>query len=300
MAVFIGIDVASLRAGAMDRNARLLSRHAVQNDPAAICALIGGIEGLEARSTRTSVDRPGGVTRLFCAMFAEAGLPLAPTPRLAVNRARQGIRGGERKSDPKDAAVIAELARTRPELRAAGPPGSLEAEIRLLVARRRERVTGQTRRAARLRDLLSGLFPALERRIDRTTRTGLLFLSRHAAPEDIRRAGAKRIIRRVTRAASDLEALAEDAVRAALLRQFGKTSVPRRATGGGKALRRVFYQAAFTSLGRPDSRAFCDRKRAEGKRHHQAVIALARRRGNALWAILQNRTPFRENLKLAA
>jgi hypothetical protein len=28
----------------------------------------------------------------------------------------------------------------------------------------------------------------------------------------------------------------------------------------------------------PASRAFCDRKRAEGKRHHQALIALARRR----------------------
>ncbi|MBL4556473.1 MAG: transposase [Rhodobacteraceae bacterium] len=73
----------------------------------------------------------GGAASLLCAMFAEAGLPLVHTPGLAVNRARQGIRGGERKSDPKDAVVIAELARTRPDLRAVEPPDPLDAEIRL-------------------------------------------------------------------------------------------------------------------------------------------------------------------------
>ena len=394
MEVFIGIDVAKEVhwACAMDRNARVLFSHAVDNDPAAIAALIDRIEGLEARATRTAVDMLGGAASLVCAMLAEAGLPLVHTPGLAVNRARQGIRGGERKSDPRDAAVIAELARTRPDLRAVDPPDPLDAEIRLLVSRRRELVTEQTRRAGRLRDLLSGLFPALERRIDPTTRTGLVFLCHYAAPEDIRSAGAKRIVRRLTKAATGLRglaALAEDAVRAAqaqtvaipgarlraeiiadiarealaardrlkatdqairerlashpdaalilsmpglgatltaecialvgpihrfdsadalaaaaglapVLRQSGKTSFLRRATGGDKALKRVFYQAAFASLGRPDSRAFYDRKRAEGKRHHQAVIALARRRVNVLWAILRNREPFRENFKLAA
>lgn len=394
MDVFIGIDVAKEVhwACALDRNARVLFSHAVGNDPAAIGALIGEIEGLDARTTRTAVDMLGGMASLLCAMLAEAGLPLVHTPGLAVNRARQGLRGGERKSDPKDAAVIAELARTRPDLRAVEPPDPLDAEIRLLVSRRRELVTEQARRVGRLRDLLSGLFPALERRVDPTTLTGLVFLSHYAAPEDIRAAGAKRITRRLTKAATGLrglEALAEDAVRAAqaqtvaipggrlraeiiadiarealatrdrlkatdqairerlathpdaalilsmpgmgatltaefialvghidrfdsadalaaaaglapVLRQSGKTSFLRRAAGGDKALKRVFYQAAFTSLGRPDSRAFYDRKRAAGKRHHQAVIALARRRVNVLWAILRNRQPFRENFKMAA
>jgi transposase len=85
-----------------------------------------------------------------------------------------------------------------------------------------------------------------------------------------------------------------------VLGQSGKTSVLRRATGGDKALKRLFDQAAFTAPGRPESRAFHDRKRAEGKRHHQAVIALARRRITALRAILRNRKPFRENVKQAA
>jgi len=96
------------------------------------------------------------------------------------------------------------------------------------------------------------------------------------------------------------DALAAAAGLAPVLRQSGKTSVLRRAAGGDKALTRVFYQAAFTSLGRPESRAVYDRKHAEGKRHHQAVIALARRRVNVLRAILRNREPFRENFKLAA
>ncbi len=102
----------------MDRNARVLFSQAVGNDPAAIVSLIGEIEALEAENTRTAIDMLGGAASLLCAMFAEAGLPLVHTPGLAVNRARQGIRGGERKSDPKDAVVIAELARTRPDLRA--------------------------------------------------------------------------------------------------------------------------------------------------------------------------------------
>ncbi|MBL4556614.1 MAG: transposase [Rhodobacteraceae bacterium] len=93
------------------------------------------------------------------------------------------------------------------------------------------------------------------------------------------------------------DALAAAAGLAPVLRQSGKTSFLRRAAGGDKALKRVFYQAAFTSLGRPDSRAFYDRKRAEGKRHHQAVIALARRRVNVLWAILHKKAALPRKLQ---
>ena len=48
-----------------------------------------------------------------------------------------------------------------------------------------------------------------------------------------------------------------------------------------------------------ESRAFYDRKKREGKRHHQAVIALARRRVNVLWAVVESRTPFRADFKLS-
>ena len=85
------------------------------------------------------------------------------------------------------------------------------------------------------------------------------------------------------------DALAAAAGLAPVLRQSGKVRFLRRPTGGNKALKQVFYQAAFCSLHSPDSRAFYARKRREGKRHHQALIALARRRINVLWAMLQRR-----------
>jgi transposase len=67
----------------------------------------------------------------------------------------------------------------------------------------------------------------------------------------------------------------------------------RRMRGGNKVLKRVFYQSAFASLrSSPHSRAFYDRKRAEGKKHTQALIALARRRVNVLWAMLRDGTTF--------
>ena len=88
------------------------------------------------------------------------------------------------------------------------------------------------------------------------------------------------------------DALASAAGLAPVLRQSGKMRFRRRASGGNKALKRVFYQSAFASLQAPDSKAFYERKRREGKRHHQAVIALARRRIGVLWAMLRDRRPF--------
>jgi transposase len=57
-----------------------------------------------------------------------------------------------------------------------------------------------------------------------------------------------------------------------------------------RGLQRVFYTSALISIRCcPESRRFYDRKRAEGKRHTQAVLALARRRVNVLWALLRDK-----------
>lgn len=62
-----------------------------------------------------------------------------------------------------------------------------------------------------------------------------------------------------------------------------------------RRLLRTCYLAALSSLkNSPSSRAFYDRKRAEGKSHKQALIALARRRINVLWAMLRDHTSYRE------
>lgn len=53
------------------------------------------------------------------------------------------------------------------------------------------------------------------------------------------------------------------------------------------------FQAAFiASMHCDTSQTFYERKRHEGKSHKQALIALARRRINVIWAILRDGTPF--------
>lgn len=60
-----------------------------------------------------------------------------------------------------------------------------------------------------------------------------------------------------------------------------------------RGLQRVFYTSALISIRWcPESRRFYDRKRAEGKHHVQAVLALARRRVNVLWALLRDHRSY--------
>ncbi len=90
------------------------------------------------------------------------------------------------------------------------------------------------------------------------------------------------------------DAMAATAGLAPVMRQSGYSRSFRRTYGGDKDLKRVFFQSAFCaySKGDPVCRAFYDRKRREGKRHTQAIIALARRRVNVLWTMLATRQPF--------
>jgi hypothetical protein len=56
-----------------------------------------------------------------------------------------------------------------------------------------------------------------------------------------------------------------------------------------RGLRRVFYLAALSAI-KPDgpSKTFYQRKRSEGKLHTQALIALARRLIDVIWALLRD------------
>ncbi|XDO64573.1 IS110 family transposase [Streptomyces sp. RLB1-33] len=68
-------------------------------------------------------------------------------------------------------------------------------------------------------------------------------------------------------------------------RVSGNLHRPRRYHRG---LLRAFYLSAFASLRNcPASKQFYERKRAEG-RHKQALLALARRRANVLWAMIRD------------
>jgi transposase len=61
---------------------------------------------------------------------------------------------------------------------------------------------------------------------------------------------------------------------------------------GNKILKRALFLSAFAALHDPESRAYYDRKRAQGKRHNQALIALARRRSDVLFAMLRDGTIY--------
>lgn len=65
-------------------------------------------------------------------------------------------------------------------------------------------------------------------------------------------------------------------------------------------LRQALWSAAIGSLKTPASRRFYDRKRAEGKSHHQAIIALARTKLRVLWAMLKAGTLFSPERALEA
>lgn len=68
-----------------------------------------------------------------------------------------------------------------------------------------------------------------------------------------------------------------------------------------RGLNRVFYYSAMISIATcPESRRFYDRKRGEGKKHTQAVLALARRRVNVLWALLRDNRPYQATPPLQA
>lgn len=68
-----------------------------------------------------------------------------------------------------------------------------------------------------------------------------------------------------------------------------------RSRRGNHRLKNAMFLAAFASLRDPASRAFYDRKRAEGKAHNAAVICLARRRCDVILAMLRSGQPYRSD-----
>ena len=366
----------------LDASGRELFSRKVENDEADILKLIDEAL-LVAEEIIWALDQPGGSAALLLALLWERDQRVFYVPGLSVDRARDAYRG-ESKTDARDARVIADQARMRPGFGELKLREEEIAELQLLLARRRDLVTDQTRSVTRLREALLSLFPALERALDLSSKGPLILLTHYQTPAQLRRAGHKRVAaylrsrsvkgsnkvahkalaaaraqsvslpaqevasRIVAELAKDVFALKEriESIDVEIGERFFArpearilTSLPgmgpilgaeflvavgdisafesadrlaayaglvpaaresgkrvgnrRRMRGGNKTLKRVFYQSAFSSLrGCAESRAFYDRKRAEGKRHTQALIALARRRVNVVWAMLRDRTTF--------
>jgi transposase len=88
--------------------------------------------------------------------------------------------------------------------------------------------------------------------------------------------------------------LASYAGLAPVTRQSGKClNGETKSRRGNHRLKNAMFLAAFASLRSPDSKAFYDRKRAEGKRHNAAIVCLARRRCNVILAMLRTGEAYR-------
>lgn len=87
---------------------------------------------------------------------------------------------------------------------------------------------------------------------------------------------------------------------APVTRQSGtSTRGEHRSRRGNHRLKNAMFLSAFASLNDPDSRAFYDRKRAEGKRQNAALICLARRRCDVIHAMLRTSDHYLTRTQLA-
>ena len=169
---------------------QLLSRR-VQNDEADLSKLIDDAHFM-AEEVVWAVDQPGGGAALLLALLWERNQRILYVPGLTVARSRDAYRG-ESKTDARDARIIADQARMRSDLGELDPGEEEIAELRLLLARRRDLITDQTRTVTRLREALLSLFPALERKLDLNSKGPLTLLTHYQRPAQLRRAGHKRI-----------------------------------------------------------------------------------------------------------
>ncbi len=191
----------------------LLSRK-VENDEADLLKLLEEVLSL-AENIVWATDQPGGGAALLLALLWERNQRVLYVPGLTVDRARDAYRG-ESKTDARDARVIADQARMRADLGELTPSEAELAELQLLIARRRDLITDQTRSITRLREALLSLFPALERALDLNNRGALILVAHYQTPAAMRRVGRKRLATFLRkRGVKGAESLAKKALAAA-------------------------------------------------------------------------------------
>jgi transposase len=385
-----GIDVGKTRhhVAVVDADGHILHSKPFANDEAAIMETIEAVTTLASEPV-WAVDITGTAAGLLLALLAAEDQHVVYVPGRTVHR-MTGAFADDAKTDARDAFVIAETARLRRDLAEVEVPAQLVADLGMLTERRRDIAAERIRAINQLRDLLSGIFPALERALDLAgSRSGLVLLTAFQTPAAIRRRGRKRLGAWLNRHGVRIDAaerLAAKAIEAAqaqrtvlpgegvaaelvadlaeailgyeariarldqrirevfathpqakviaslpgmgpilgaefiaaagdlssfadaghLASAAGLAPVPRdsgRRTGNlhrpkrySRKLRRVFYMSAQASIvAQGPSRDYYLKKRAEGCRHVQALIALARRRVDVLWALLRDNRLFTPN-----
>jgi transposase len=376
--VYLGVDIGKSGhyAVAVDRTGKPIYQTAVPNDEAALRRLV---DWATAHQASVVVDQPGGAAALLLKLCWQADVRLGYLHGLAMARARE-FYAGQSKTDPKDAFVLADVARAHPSRVVWLEPSSdALAHLELLCGYDADLRADANRVSNRLRELLVGHWPAVERaygkRLD--SRGVLAVVQQYPSGPALEQAGVARLTaalkaQRVQRAEAfathlhqaamsqtvtitgsataarliselavqlaavlarraDLAKEIEDSFfalpEATILRSLPGIgprlgariaveigSITRFRTPGHLAayaglgptpwksgtsinanlpnrfgnhrLKNALFLAAFASLRHAPSRTYYDRKRAQGKRHNQALLCLARRRVDVLYAML--------------
>jgi transposase len=171
----------------MDSAGKVVFSQKVTNDQAALEQLVTRA-GQAAGEVRWAIDLTSNAAALLVAVLIATGQQVVYVPGRVVNR-MTGVFRGEAKSDAKDARVIAETARLRTDLTPVAATDDLVVELTRLTAHREDLMADWVRGVNRLRELLTGIFPALERAFDYSTRSALVLVTGFQTPQAIRDAG---------------------------------------------------------------------------------------------------------------
>lgn len=201
--VFVGLDVGKgeHHAVALDRAGRKLYDRALPNDERRLRAVLADLQGHGV--VLLIVDQPAPIGALPIAVAQAAGAMVGYIPGLAMRRIAD-LHPGEAKTDARDAAIIAETARTMPHtLRSTQVTDEQVAELTMLCGFDDDLGAQITQVGNRVRGLLTQIHPALERvvgpRLDHPAILDLL--QRYPSTAKLRAAGERRIANRMLKLA---------------------------------------------------------------------------------------------------
>lgn len=181
-----------------DTGTVVLSRKLV-NGEEPIRALVGEVDAM-GKDASWAVDLTTVYASLLLTVLANAGKSVRYLAGRTVWQASTTYRGGEAKTDAKDARVIADQSRMRGiDLPVLHPDDDLITELRMLTAHRADLVADRTRTINRLRQQLIAVCPGLERVAQPSSDRGwVILLSRYQRPKAIRQSGVSRLTKTLT------------------------------------------------------------------------------------------------------
>ncbi|SRW17944.1 transposase [Shigella sonnei] len=185
--VFIGVDVGkdTHHAVAINRSGKRLFDKALPNDENKLRSLISDLK--QHGQILLVVDQPATIGALPVAVARSEGVLVGYLPGLAMRRIAD-LHAGEAKTDARDAAIIAEAARTLPHaLRTLKLADEQIAELSMLCGFDDDLAAQTTQASNRIRGLLTQIHPALERVLGpRLEHPAVLdLLQRYPSPEKL-------------------------------------------------------------------------------------------------------------------